>query len=243
VDLVIYPDAGRAEFFSRQARLDKHPTVVMNCPRRLAKVPAESLAAKLAGRGMAGSLAVYFHGWVGPSRCIEAAIQSMRWWPKTAVFVIVGPVAENYRAALMALGGEVGVAERLVFLGSVPYAAALQLAAGATVGCSLVADQNDLNWTYSAGAINKRFEYMAVGLPQVANTGPGMMEIIEDTGCGLLANPQSAVEAGQAFARLLQDDALRARMGENARAAHLSRLNYEHQFAPALEQVITWCGH
>ena len=240
-DLVIYSDAGRAEIFARQAELKAHPKVVMNCPRLLAKVPEDHLAAKLAGRGMAGRPTVYFHGWVGPSRCIEATIRSMRWWPKTSVFVIVGPVAESYRGALVALGCEVGVAERMLFLGSVPYVEALQLAAGATVGCSLVADQNDPNWTYSAGAINKRFEYMAVGLPQVANAGPGMREIIEERDCGVLADPTSPEAVGRTLAGLLEDSKLRRRMNENARKAHLSHFNYDYQFGSVLNQILSWC--
>ena len=239
-DLVIYSDAGRADIFARQAGLKEHPTVVMNCPRRLAKVPMDYLAAKLAGGGIAGRLAVYFHGWVGPSRCLEATIQSMRWWPKTAVFVIVGPVAESYRGTLMALGGEVGVAERLVFLGSVPYIEALHLAAGATVGCSLVADQNDPNWTYSAGAINKRFEYMAVGLPQITNVGHGMEQIFGRHNCALLVNPASPGEIGAALGALLSDDALRSKLGENGRRAHLAEFNYEAQFAPVLNKLVSW---
>jgi glycosyltransferase involved in cell wall biosynthesis len=189
---------------------------------------------------MAGRPAVYFQGWVGPSRCLEATIQSMRWWPKTAVFVIVGPVAESYQGALMALGDEAGAADRVVFLGSVPYVEALQLAAGATVGCSLVADQNDPNWTYSAGAINKRFEYMAVGLPQITNVGHGMEQIFGQHNCALLVDPSSPREIASAVATLLSNDTLRARLGENARRAHLAGFNYEGQFAPVLNKVVSW---
>lgn len=35
-----------------------------------------------------------------------------------------------------------------------------------------------------AGAINKRSEYMALGLAQITNTGPGVADIVEKGGCG-----------------------------------------------------------
>jgi glycosyltransferase involved in cell wall biosynthesis len=214
----------------------------MNCPRRLAKVPADHLAAKLAAHELAGFSAVYFHGWIGPSRCLETVIQSMRWWPARTLFVMVGPVMATYRDSLLALARQRGSESRLVFLGSVPYDEVFHLAAGAAVGCSLVADQNDPNWTYSAGAINKRFEYMAVGLPQVANGGAGMRELIEESDCGVLADPTSPEDVGRALARLLEDRTVRAGMSENSRKAHLSNFNYEYQFAPVLSQILGWCG-
>jgi glycosyltransferase involved in cell wall biosynthesis len=140
----------------------------------------------------------------------------------------------------MALGGEVGVAERLVFLGSVPYTEALHLAAGATVGCSLVADQNDPNWTYSAGAINKRFEYMAVGLPQLADCGIRVPELVEQTGCGLCVPSDSPEAIGQALSKLILNEAMRKEMGTRARQLHLERFNYETEFQPVMRQVLAW---
>jgi glycosyltransferase involved in cell wall biosynthesis len=166
----------------------------------------------------------------------------MRWWPARTLFVMVGPVMATYRDSLLALARQRGSESRLVFLGSVPYDEVFHLAAGAAVGCSLVADQNDPNWTYSAGAINKRFEYMAVGLPQVANGGAGMRELIEESDCGVLADPTSPEDVGRALARLLEDRTVRAGMSENSRKAHLSNFNYEYQFAPVLSQILGWCG-
>jgi glycosyltransferase involved in cell wall biosynthesis len=142
---------------------------------------------------------------------------------------------------LRKLAQDLGVLNRVVFLGLVPYQGLWGLAVGAAVGVSLVAGDKDLNWRYSAGAINKRFEYMAVGLPQVANSGPGMEEIIEKPGCGLLVDPTSAPETGRAITRLLEDPPLRRRLAENARKAHLSEFNCERQFAPVLEKILGWC--
>ena len=242
VDLVAFPDRARAEVFAAAAELETRATVVMNCPRRMVSVPEEHLSARLAEHGFAGFSTVYFHGWIGPSRCLETVIQSMCCWPERTVFAMVGPCAETYRNSLIALAKQVGSEARLLFLGSVPYDKVFHLAAGAAVGCSLVADESNPNWTYSAGAINKRFEYMAVGLPQVTNAGPGMREIVEGPGCGVLVDPASPEEVGQALARLLEDRSLRRRLSESARRAHVSEFNYERQFAPVLDRTLSWCA-
>ena len=241
-DLVTFSDARRAEIFSRQASLDAVPSVVMNCPRRISQLPVDRLASKLAERGMQGRVAVYFHGWIGPSRCLEVVIQSIKWWPASAVFVMVGPIAEDYRRSLELLAASVGVHNRVLFVGPVPYSEVLALARGASVGCSLIADQADPNWIYSAGAINKRFEYMAVGLPQVANVGPGMKEIIENNDCGLLVDPCSPEQVGQAISAILASTEMGRSMSEKARNIHLTKYNCEVQFAPGLQQILHWCG-
>ena len=242
VDLVTFPDAGRAEVFAGVAGLKTRPVVVMNCPRRMVRVPEDHLTTKLAEHGLAGFSSVYFHGWIGPSRCLETVIQSMRWWPERTLFVMIGPISEAYRDSLLALARRVGCEGRVLFFGSVPYDEVFHLAAGAAVGCSLVADQDSLNWKYSAGAINKRFEYMAVGLPQVANAGPGMVEVIERPDCGLLVDSTLSEDVGRTMSRLLEDAGLRTRMSESGRSAHLSEFNYERQYAPVLNQILGWCG-
>lgn len=242
VDLVAFPDRARAEVFAAAAELETRATVVMNCPRRMVSVPEEHLSARLTEHGFAGFSTVYFHGWIGPSRCLETVIQSMCCWPERTVFAMVGPCAETYRNSLIALAKQVGSEARLLFLGSVPYHEVFHLAAGAAVGCSLVAEQGGANWTHSAGAINKRFEYMAVGLPQVASAGRDMKEIIEEPNCGLLVDPKQPAAVGHAIRSLLENKLLRKEIGGSGRQAHLERFNYEVQFAPVLERIVRWCG-
>jgi glycosyltransferase involved in cell wall biosynthesis len=155
--------------------------------------------------------------------------------------VLVGPAAQSYRNMLERLAREVGVAQRVHFLGSIPHREIWSLAVGAMIGVSLVADQSDLNWSHSAGAINKRFEYMSVGLPQIANFGKGMVDIIERRSCGVLVNPKSSEEFGRAVAGLLRNEDYRQRMAANARSAHLDEFNYERQFERVREMIFKWC--
>jgi len=241
-DMVVHADRGRAEVFVKAAGLPRFPEVVMNCPRLRESVPEESLSARLHELGHGGKRAVYFHGWIGTSRCMETTIESMSQWPNDTVLVLVGPVSKDYRRKLEELSEKRGVAKRMVFLGSVPYSEIWSLTAGASIGLSLVADQTDLNWIHSAGAINKRFEYMSVGLPQVANTGTGMAEIIKRPNCGLLVNPFSPEQIGLAVNSLLSDELTRRSMSLSAYAAHRDKFNYEHQFTGVLKMIREWCA-
>ncbi|MEQ8744312.1 glycosyltransferase [Parasphingorhabdus sp.] len=238
-DMVIFPDAGRADAFHRIIGKRIEAQVVFNCPRRLETPPADSLHPALADRGIkvAGPI-VLFQGWIGPSRCVEAVIRSMTVWPLDASLVLIGPVKDAYRAELVALASAQGVAERVIFLGRIPYADLLGYTAGADVGLAIVSEhaENNRSWAHTAGAVNKRFEYMAVGLPQIANRGSGMKALIENTGAGILVDSEKPEEIGQAIARLLADPSAAAAMGARARQVHLDRFCYEKEFEPVLQR-------
>jgi glycosyltransferase involved in cell wall biosynthesis len=81
---------------------------------------------------------------------------------------------------------------------------------------------------------------VSIGLPQVANVGSGMTDIIEEPGCGLLVDPISPSAIGAAITAILNDPLLHRKMSENARSAHLRKFNYEQQFSPVLAQILAW---
>lgn len=237
-DMVIFPDANRADAFNKLIGKQIKAQVVFNCPRRLETLPADSLHRALVHRGIqAEGPIVLFQGWIGPSRCVEAVIKSMAAWPLEARLVLIGPVKDAYRAELVALAAAQGVAERVVFLGRIPYAVLLGYTVGADVGLAIVSEhaEDNRSWAHTAGAVNKRFEYMSVGLPQIANRGSGMKALIEETGVGVLVDPDNPREIGQAVVRLLSDPQAVQAIGFRARQIHLERFCYEREFEPVLE--------
>jgi glycosyltransferase involved in cell wall biosynthesis len=241
-DLVVFSDAHRARIFQERAGLSALPKVVMNCPRRLEKVPSSPLRQHLALNPQPSTRLVCYLGSVGADQGLVQAAASMKHWPTDALLVLIGPGSDTMKGSILAAAAATpGAAERVIFLGAFPHQEALALAAGADLGISLIQPNNE-SWLYSAGAINKRFEYMALGLSQVANSGQGVAEIIERNQCGLCADPNSPQEIGAAVSRLLCDQTLLRRMGENGRSLHLERYSYEVQFRPVLEQVARWCA-
>jgi len=124
-------------------------------------------------------------------------------------------------------------------VGRVPYDDVLAFAIGATVGITMVEPLNR-NTEFCAGASNKRFEYAALGIPQVTNTGAGMHSLFEITGIAMLADIKNVESIGTTVARLLLDRSRAISIGQQARRLHLSSYNYEAQFAPVVERMEEW---
>lgn len=238
-NLVIVPDASRAAYTARVASLRRAPVVVMNCPLTLQRLPESKLLPWLEERGVHSSGIVHFQGSLGPDHGLAQVISSMRFWPVDSVFVIVGDGPPQYLEELRSLAGREGVMARVLFVGRVPYADVFAYAVGATVGVTLLEPTN-ANWTFAAGASNKRFEYAAMGIPQVSNIGAGMEALFGSTGIAELVDVHDVEAVGRAIAKLLCNRSHAILVGENARRLHLSAYNYEQQFAPVLEEIRQW---
>jgi glycosyltransferase involved in cell wall biosynthesis len=234
--LVVFSDAGRARIYQSQAGLRDSPKVVMNCPRRMAQVPASPLRQELAAAGWAAGRAVCYLGSIGVDQGLLPAARSMRHWPENAVFVLIGDSSADVREQILKAAGEAQAENRVLFLGARPHSEALALVAGAELGLSLIQPHTQ-NWRHSAGAINKRFEYIALGVPQVSNDGPGVRDILEANQCGLCADPDQPEAIGRAVRQLLDVPEQRRLFSANARSCHLDRFNYEFQFRPVLEWI------
>jgi glycosyltransferase involved in cell wall biosynthesis len=241
-DGIIFPDANRAQCFQRETRLKNVPWVVMNCPRKLKSLPKGILRKKLVSSGVEvkGPI-VLFQGSVGYNQCLERVIRSMRWWPHDAIFIMLGPLASDWGSHLMRIAKEDRVNHRVVFVNSVSYSNLFSHTVDADIGVGFY-EPNRTNHVFMSGACNKRLEYMACGIPQVADQGPGMRELVEKNECGLSADPFDPKEIGQAINYLLTHTATAQRMGRNGRTAHLGSLNYETQFWAVRDKILSWCG-
>ena len=120
-DLVIIPDVERARIVAHRCALQQEPLVVMNCPPLLSTLPQSRLLPFLAERGMHGRRVVHYQGAVGPDHYLELVVQSMIAWPADTVFVIVGGAKSEYQEQLRSLAAAIGVGDRVVFVGRVPY--------------------------------------------------------------------------------------------------------------------------
>lgn len=239
-DLLIFPDASRAAVFPGNAELSQKVRIVNNCPRILKSLPENRLLDEVRKRSLPeGARFVVFQGWIGPSRCIDKVIRGIPKWPSDSYLALIGPIRPEYQKELLALARKENVFDRVLMIGRVPYASLASYTVGAEVALSIVSDQaeQNLSWTFSAGAVNKRFEYMAVGVPQVTNNGPGIKYLIETNNAGLIVNPESVADISAAIVRLLNDGELRTVIARAARSAHLREFSYETQFLPVLAEI------
>jgi glycosyltransferase involved in cell wall biosynthesis len=181
---------------------------------------------------------VIYNGSVGPDHGLDTAIRSMPEWPKDSVFVIKGHAHLEYAEEIKSLARSLGLDDRVIMLKRSfrSFEENYGIIAGADVGWTVLEPAKE-NWKYSALASNKRFECMALGVPQITDNNPGVAELIEGNECGICIQPDSVSAASDAVKRLLSDASLRDHMTECGRRIHLGRFNYDQQFAPILEKL------
>ncbi len=141
-------------------------------------------------------------------------------------FVCVGgssPGYEQFPIKLRALARELGVADRVEWLGFVEDARAL------TASFDIVA----LPATQPEGLGAVLLEAMAARVPVIATRAGGPVEVIADGVSGLLIPPQQPAALARALERLLGDPQLRRRLGDAGRLAVEQRFSA----AQAADQV------
>lgn len=117
--------------------------------------------------------------------------------------------------ALKRLAGELGLADRFTVTGVVQRKDVSAHVAAFDIALQPAA-------TPYASPL-KQFEYMALGKAILAPDQPNIAEILADGADALLFAPDDEAAMGQALARLVGDEALRARLGAAARATLVRR--------------------
>ena len=135
--------------------------------------------------------------------------------------VLVGRGSEEYTTHLKQLVNEYALSDIVIFAGFVhpvlPYVAA--------------ADFGILASTVQEGCPLSPQEYMSQGHPVVVTNNGGQREYVSQGQDGLLVPPGDAQALAEAIARLVDDSALRQRLGKQAKADFDDHLNYAHFYA------------
>jgi glycosyltransferase involved in cell wall biosynthesis len=155
--------------------------------------------------------------------CLLAAMPSILARHPAARLAVVGDGSEATR--LRGLAADLGMAGRVSFLGA-------------------RRDVADLLPGFDAFVLPSRhegypmalLEAMAAGCAVVASRVGGVPEAVEDGRSGLLVEPEAPAALARAVAALLDDPALRGRLGEAARRHALTRCT-ARDYARALESV------
>jgi len=162
-----------------------------------------------------------FVGFVRPWHGLDLVIEAMAANPSLPFdFVIAGDGPA--RAELEALAARRGIRDRVRFVGLVPRADIPSLLAGFDIALQPQAVD------YASPL--KLFEYMAAGCAIVAPDQPNIREVLEDGRDSLLVPANDGAALWRAVVRLASDPALRARLGDNAKA----RIR---------ERDLTWSGN
>jgi len=237
LDLLVVADENRGRLLQERWKLKRAPLVVRNCPRRLENLPESRLLPWLKERGVRPSAIAYYQGSIGVNQGIDQVVETMPHWPQDSVLVLAGSICASFKARLDSIAAEGRTQDRIYYLGCVPYDQLFSCAVGADVALSLL-DPKREQLRFAAGASNKRFEYAALGIPQITTAAPGIEETFVAKALALSVPWDDNAALATAISRLLENPALRQSMGEKARALHLSQYNYEREFGPAIERIV-----
>lgn len=162
-----------------------------------------------------GAVRLGFVGFIRDWHGLDGVLRSLAAWreePRIG-FTVVGDGPA--RPGLAALAAELGIDDRVRFTGLAARAAVPGLVAGFDIALQPAAVP------YASPL--KVFEYMAAGRAIVAPDQPNIREILDHDRTALLFEPGRPDAMWQAVLRLARDAALRARLGDAARAEVLAR--------------------
>ena len=173
--------------------------------------------------------------WQGVEYLVKAAPSILSRFPECRFLIVGEGVMKN---ELLKLSRELGVADRFVFTGVVPYdrvpvyinasdicAAPFILARNAKIGLSPL----------------KLYEYMACGKPVVASAISGVVDVLEASGGGIPVPPENPEALAEAISKLLENQELRTKLGSKG----LSHVTENYSWYSVAKQVDGVCksGH
>jgi glycosyltransferase involved in cell wall biosynthesis len=223
-DRVVTVNNGYAEVMAARWGM-RLPLVVMNCSdaRRAPRDRRFHDRFDLS----ADTPVVLYHGGLTPDRGIEQLIAAIAQMPRCVLVLMGYGVLE---ARLPAMIAEHGIVDRVRLLPPVPPGELLDWVAAADIAAMPI-QASTLNHRLTTP--NKLFEAMAAGVPVVASDLPGMSHIIAETGCGLTCDPADPSSIAAAISRIVDDPAVRERMG----AAGLAAASRPYSWTGQIEEL------
>jgi glycosyltransferase involved in cell wall biosynthesis len=231
----VLPNDARARAFREDTGVVNVLTV-WNCPMR-----DERISTSRAVR--AGELSVFYHGSIVPARLPETVIAAIAQLPSGVSLTFAGYETAGhpgYVGQLLAKAAELGVADRVRHIGTVPTRQQLlRDCAASDVGLALMpVESSDINEQTMVGASNKPFDYLACGLPLLVTDLSDWTSTYVEAGFGRSCDPRSAPSIAASLRWFLEHPAERIAMGDRGREKILSDWNYEKAFEPVVARVL-----
>ena len=162
-----------------------------------------------------------FHGRLDPEKGLDVLLEAVaQIKDKPFRLILVGRGCEDYTAHLHQMAEDKGISDKVIFAGF--RHPVLSVVAAADFGI--------LASTVQEGCPLSPQEYMSQGHPVVVTNNGGQREYVVQEHNGLLVPPGDAKALAEAIARLVDDAALRQRLGMQAKADFDDHLNYDHYY-------------
>lgn len=138
------------------------------------------------------------------------------------------------RESLERISRDLGLTDRVRFVGRVPHRAVPSYVGAASVCVAPFGRARNEKIGLSPLKVN---EYLACGRAIVASAIPGVTELVENSGGGIAVPPDDPQALGQAIVAVLKDPEEAARMGERGRRYAVDRCSWAWT-AARVEQVL-----
>jgi glycosyltransferase involved in cell wall biosynthesis len=186
----------------------------------LAAAHGDGAAFRLRHGVPAGAPTVVQASWMIPEKGITDLIEAAR--------IVLGRIPQahfllagegRHRNQYMAMARNLGMEGHFTWTGLLHNPVAEGLYAAADVVCQVSRWEEAFGWVIA--------EAMAAGRPLVATRVGGVPELVTDGGNGFLVAPRAPAEIAERLVQLLEDSALRARMGAAGRLAAERKFDLE----------------
>ena len=175
---------------------------------------------------LTGKRVVAYLGTLDPARHIDVLFQMAalvrREIPDLKLVLIGDTHQAKHRAWLKAEARRIGVDDVVLWTSWLPMSEAWRYVRAAEVGLSPI----PRSFLLDAASPTKAVEYMALGLPVLANDNPDQEQAITESGAGICV-PLTPQDFAGALLGLLRDPVLRREMGERGRRYVASVRSYD----------------
>ena len=206
--------------------------VVWNCPRR-----AEVWAGHT--NSTDGRFRLAYHGSRSRDRLTPECVAALRMLPAEVELDVYGYETAGHRgylAELLQRAEQAGLGGRVRYHGAIAdRRELLQRLRGHQLGIATVVTGTDANLDTLAGASNKAFEYLALGIPLLISRDEAWQRMYGAPGYGIDCDPADAASIAAAVRSVLDQPERARQMRELGQARIVNEWNYETQFAPVLE--------
>lgn len=225
-DLVVFPNAKRAQLFQEEAGLLRTPLIVANANLLRPRVENGLLRAYLQSKGLPADEPIVLHqGIICRNQQALNVLKSVPLWHR-GLCVMIGAFEEGLRNEVERLIEDLGIAKRVIFIRHVPYDQLFRYTADAAIGLALTKPSN-INLEYYAEAACKINDYMACGVPVITSNNNDCSQVYGEAKWIAYVDVDSEESIASAVNGWLDNPEGLRLAGAEARKLHLERYNYE----------------
>jgi glycosyltransferase involved in cell wall biosynthesis len=234
--ICIVPNETRAREFQAEVRGLSPVHCIWNCPS-LREVVSPRL------QPPRPQLKLFFHGSIVPQRLPMALIEGLKDSDADVSFTFAGYETidhASYVDRLLERSRQLGIADRVRYLGPLSRTDSLRMCAESDVGVSFMpTESDDINLRAMVGASNKPFDYLACGLALLVSNQPEWVRTFVEPGFGFACDPDSRTSIAGAIKLFARNPSEYRKMGEAGRQQIVNYWNYEARFAEVAATMIS----